>query len=165
MDIKKYKKELEKEKDNLTKLISSMQDNTLFGNTENPTNERYSSGELSSYDNHPGDMGTEVFMQDMQNSLTIHEEGRLYQINKALDKIENGTYGVCEMCQKEIDTERLDLIPETSLCSSCAKEHDNLPPETEHVDLNFVNPGCDFYSEYVKDLTDLNENGLYHDKY
>ena len=101
MDINKYKKELEKEKDNLTKLISSMQDNTLFGNTENPTSERYSSGELSSYDNHPGDMGTEVFMQDMQNSLTIHEKARLYQINKALDdKIENGTYGVCKMCQK-----------------------------------------------------------------
>jgi hypothetical protein len=50
MDTNKYKKELQKEKDNLTKLISNMQDNTLFGNTQNTTSERYSSGELSSYE-------------------------------------------------------------------------------------------------------------------
>ena len=92
MDTNKYKKELQKEKDNLTKLISNMQDNTLFGNTQNTTSERYSSGELSSYDNHLGDMGTEVFMQDMQNSLTNHEKGRLYQVDKALDRIEITTF-------------------------------------------------------------------------
>ena len=47
MNVDKYKKELLKEKDNLTHLISSMQDNTLFGNTKDHTSERYSSGELS----------------------------------------------------------------------------------------------------------------------
>ena len=161
MDTNKYKKELQKEKDNLTKLISNMQDNTLFGNTQNTTSERYSSGELSSYDNHIGDMGTEVFMQDMQNSLTNHEKGRLYQVDKALDKIENGTYGICEICKNHIDEDRLDLIPETDLCSNCAQKHDNLPLDTEHVDLNFVNKGCNFYSQDLKDLTDLNKNGLY----
>lgn len=161
MDTNKYKKELQKEKDNLTKLISNMQDNTLFGNTQNTTSERYSSGELSSYDNHLGDMGTEVFMQDMQNSLTNHEKGRLYQVDKALDKIENGTYGICEICKNHIDEDRLDLIPETDLCSNCAQKHDNLPLDTEHVDLNFVNKGCNFYSQDLKDLTDLNKNGLY----
>lgn len=161
MDTNKYKKELQKEKDNLTKLISNMQDNTLFGNTQNTTSERYSSGELSSYDNHLGDMGTEVFMQDMQNSLTNHEKGRLYQVDKALDRIENGTYGICEICKNHIDEDRLDLIPETDLCSNCAQKHDNLPLDTEHVDLNFVNKGCNFYSQDLKDLTDLNKNGLY----
>ena len=161
MDTNKYKKELQKEKDNLTKLISNMQDNTLFGNTQNTTSERYSSGELSSHDNHLGDMGTEVFMQDMQNSLTNHEKGRLYQVDKALDKIENGTYGICEICKNHIDEDRLDLIPETDLCSNCAQKHDNLPLDTEHVDLNFVNKGCNFYSQDLKVLTDLNKNGLY----
>ena len=161
MDTNKYKKELQKEKDNLTKLISNMQDNTLFGNTQNTTSERYSSGELSSYDNHLGDMGTEVFMQDMQNSLTNHEKGRLYQVDKALDRIENGTYGICEICKNHIDEDRLDLIPETDLCSNCAQKHDNLPLDTEYVDLNFVNKGCNFYSQDLKDLTDLNKNGLY----
>lgn len=163
MNVNKYKKELEKEKESLSKLIVSMQDNTLFGNTVEHTSERYSSGELSAYDNHPADFATEQYMNDMQNSLTIHEKGRLYQVNKALEKIESGTYGICEICKKQIDSERLDLIPETDLCSDCAKEHDNLPSDTEHVDLNFINKGCDFYSEDLKDLTDLNKNGLYDD--
>ena len=163
MNVNKYKKELLKEKDNLTHLISSMQDNTLFGNTTDHTSERYSSGELSAYDNHPGDFATEEYMQDMQNSLTTHEKGKLYQINKALDKIENGSYGICEICKKDIELDRLDLLPETDLCSSCAKEHDNTPSDTEHLDLNFVNPGCDFYSEYITNLTGLNKNGLYDD--
>ena len=43
-----------------------MRDNTVFGNITNHTSERYTSGELSSYDNHPADIGTEVYMQDMQ---------------------------------------------------------------------------------------------------
>ncbi|MGL5694342.1 MAG: TraR/DksA family transcriptional regulator [Peptostreptococcaceae bacterium] len=163
MNVNKYKKELLKEKEDLTHLISSMQDNTLFGNTEHHTSERYSSGELSSYDNHPADFATEEFMHDMQNSLTTHEKGKLYQVDKALDKIQNGTYGICEICKKQIDEDRLDLLPETDLCSCCAKEHDNLPSDTEHVDLNFVNKGCDFYSEDLRQLTDLNKNGLCND--
>ena len=72
MNINKYKEKLLKEKEKLTGLISEMRDNTVFGNTTNHTNEKYTSGELSSYDNHPADIGTEVYMQDMQNSLTNH---------------------------------------------------------------------------------------------
>ena len=66
MNINKYKEKLLKEKEKLTGLISEMRDNTVFGNITNHTSERYTSGELSSYDNHPADIGTEVYMQDMQ---------------------------------------------------------------------------------------------------
>ena len=88
MNINKYKEKLLKEKNKLTGLIGEMKDNTLFGNTTNHTSEKYTSGELSSYDNHPADMGTDVYMQDMQNSLTNHEEGRL---NNIKDCKENST--------------------------------------------------------------------------
>ena len=84
MNINKYKEKLLKEKEKLTGLISEMRDNTVFGNITNHTSERYTSGELSSYDNHPADIGTEVYMQDMQNSLTNHEEGKLNNIEDAL---------------------------------------------------------------------------------
>ena len=163
MEINKYKKELLKEKDRLDNLISEMQDNTLFGDTTKHTSERYSSGELSSYDNHIADIGTDVFMQDMQNSLTTHEKGKLYQVNLALSKIENGTYGTCDICHKNIDKDRLDIVPETNLCSNCAKEHDNLPLNNQNTDQNFINKGCNFYSQDLKDLTDINKTGLYDD--
>ena len=100
MNINKYKEKLLKEKEKLTGLISEMRDNTVFGNITNHTSERYTSGELSSYDNHPADIGTEVYMQDMQNSLTNHEEGKLNNIEDALYKIENGTYGICDICHQ-----------------------------------------------------------------
>lgn len=163
MNINKYKKKLLKEKEKLDGLIIEMQDNTLFGDTTKHTSEKYSSGELSSYDNHIADIATDVFMQDMQNSLTTHEKGKLYQVNLALDKIENGTYGICDMCKKNIDEDRLDIVPETNVCSNCAKKHDNLPLDNKNMDQNFINKGCDFYSRDLKDLTDINKNGLYDD--
>lgn len=60
MNINKYKEKLLKEKEKLTGLISEMRDNTVFGNITNHTSERYTSGELSSYDNHPADIGTQL---------------------------------------------------------------------------------------------------------
>lgn len=163
MDMNKYKKQLMEEKRKLDRLIVEMQDNTLFGDTTHHTNEKYASGELSSYDNHIGDLGTDVFMQDMQNSLTTHEKGRAYQIDKALSKIEDGSYGICEICNKKIDEDRLDILPETSLCTNCAKKHDNLPTINEQMDLNFRNSSSEMYSDYITNLTDLNKTRKFDD--
>lgn len=158
MDTKNYKKELENKKEKLDNLVTSMKDNTLFGDTTKHTSEKYASGELSSYDNHIGDLGTDVFMQNMQNSLTIHEEGRLEQVTEALSKIEEGTYGICEICKKRIGTARLELMPETTLCAQCAKKKDSLPDDNENPDRNIINEKGHFYSDYLTNLTDLNKN-------
>ncbi|CZR98110.1 MULTISPECIES: TraR/DksA C4-type zinc finger protein [unclassified Clostridioides] len=160
MDTKKYKDRLLKEKEKLTNLVVDMKDNTLFGDTTKHTSEKYSSGELSSYDNHIGDMGTDVYMQNMQNSLINHEEGRMYQIDLALSKIEDGTYGICDLCHKKIDLERLDILPDTNLCNSCANKNDDLLGDaSENPEVENTN----FYSEYLTDLTDLNKNELLKD--
>ena len=156
MDSNNYKKQLKKEN-----LISEMKDNTLFGDTSRHTSERYSSGELSSYDNHPGDIGTEVYMNDMQNSLTDHQQYRLDKVNDALNKIDNDEFGYCERCHNKIESERLDILPETKLCAHCAQETETYSKydNTEHYDSNNINRDPHFYSEYVTDLTDLNKNG------
>ena len=156
-----YKKKLEEEKVKVSKTIKEMNDNTLFGNTTKHTSEKYSTGELSSFDNHIADMGTDVYMHDMDNSLIDHEKYVLNEINEALDKISDGSYGICTNCHKKINKERLDLIPETTLCSSCAKLIITSPDVTESMDKNPLNSYNDmYYSEYIKDLTDLNKNGL-----
>ncbi len=156
-----YKKKLEKEKSNVKKTIKEMQDNTLFGGTNKHTSEKYSSGELSSYDNHIGDIGTDVYMQDMDNSLIGHEKYVLNEINSALKSISNGDYGICSNCHKKIEKGRLDVIPETNLCSNCAKQMIVEPDRSQSMDKNFLNSSNEmYYSEYIKDLTDLNKNGL-----
>lgn len=159
MDLNKYKKQLLEEKTKLTNLIGEMQDNTVFGNISSPTSEKYTSGELSSFDNHIADMGTEVFMQDMQNSLTNHEKGKLYNVEVALSKIENGTYGICDHCKANIDEDRLDILPETSLCSNCAQNDDSVLTDTTHPDLNIINSQRGFNSGVLRELTDVNRIG------
>ena len=72
-----------------------------------------SMGELSSYDNHPGDEGTELFEREKDIALNDHVEYQIKNINKALKAIDNGSYGKCEVCSKEIPVERLEALPET----------------------------------------------------
>jgi YteA family regulatory protein len=75
-----------------------------------------STGELSSYDNHPADDGTELFERQKDIALDEHEGIHLDNINKALQAIEKGSYGKCEVCGKEIPSERLEVIPTTTYC-------------------------------------------------
>ncbi|KHD85615.1 TraR/DksA C4-type zinc finger protein [Heyndrickxia ginsengihumi] len=76
-------------------------------------------GELSSYDNHPADTGTELYEREKDFALNEHTEYEIENIKKALQAIDNGTYGKCQTCGKEIPLERLEAIPSTLFC----KEH------------------------------------------
>jgi RNA polymerase-binding transcription factor DksA len=55
------------------------------------------------------------------------EVGLLGQINGALDRIENGSYGKCAECGAEIGKTRLDAVPYASLCIQCAHEVEQEP--------------------------------------
>jgi DnaK suppressor protein len=57
-------------------------------------------------------------IEDMgDNSAALNElEGRLQLVEKALDKIEDGTYGVCEACGEEIEADRLKANPAATTC-------------------------------------------------
>jgi len=48
----------------------------------------------------------------------------IIQIRKALSRIKIGKYGVCERCGKFIDTDRLMVLPETTLCVDCEKKRE-----------------------------------------
>ncbi len=84
--------------------------------------------ELSTVDNHPADIATELFEREKDLSLKVHQEDELAKINAALEKIENGTYGVCEVCKKEIPYDRLAAIPYTSFCIEHA-DAKNIPTD------------------------------------
>lgn len=73
-------------------------------------------GELSSYDNHPADDATELYEREKDLALYEHAQQEFREINHALQAIEHGTYGKCEVCGKEISMERLQAIPTTTFC-------------------------------------------------
>ncbi|NHM32577.1 TraR/DksA C4-type zinc finger protein [Neobacillus terrae] len=78
-----------------------------------------SMGELSSYDNHPADDGTELYEREKDIALREHYNLELRNINAALDAIAKGDYGKCHVCGKDIPLERLEALPTTLYC----KEH------------------------------------------
>lgn len=119
-------------------LIDHLQDH--FGLTEEMLKE--SVGELSNYDNHPGDQGTELFERQKDIALNEHAEKELEDINKALHAIEEGTYGICKECGTDIPFERLQAMPTADHCINHAendKFERNRPVEEEVISPN-INP-------------------------
>src|SRR5580692_5518466 len=78
-------------------------------------------GALSNAPMHLGDMGTDEYLQDLNATLLENEEFLSNEISEAFDRIEEGTYGICESCGKPIPTERLDAIPYARRCTPCAE--------------------------------------------
>lgn len=81
-------------------------------------------GELSAYDNHPSDLGNETFEREKDLGLRDNARIMLIKVDKALKYLEEGKYGICERCGKEIEKERLEVIPYTSLCAECNKKEE-----------------------------------------
>lgn len=75
--------------------------------------------ELSSLDNHPADLGSELFERSKDLALRDYVVLQLKKIEEALDNIRRGTYGRCTRCGRQIPPERLEASPETDLCLEC----------------------------------------------
>ncbi len=88
-----------------------------------------STGELSMYDNHPGDVASEVF--DRSKDLALRENASLVvnAIDGALEKLEKGIYGLCEACGGAISHDRLEALPYTTLCIQCKRKYEDRPGE------------------------------------
>jgi DnaK suppressor protein len=80
------------------------------------------SGDLSSMPIHMADMATDNFEQEFTLSLMETEESVLEQIENALERIEDGTYGVCLECEGKILKTRLNAIPYAAHCVKCASK-------------------------------------------
>jgi RNA polymerase-binding transcription factor DksA len=79
------------------------------------------SGNLSNLPMHLADLGSEVYQEDLALSLLEQTDQRLEQIETALACIDNGTYGTCETCRREIPRERLEAVPYARLCIDGAR--------------------------------------------
>ena len=73
-------------------------------------------GELSNFDQHPGDSGTETFEMEKNVSLLEQVDDELLEIEGAVQRLERGTYGTCQACGRPIGDERLEAMPATRFC-------------------------------------------------
>jgi RNA polymerase-binding transcription factor DksA len=74
------------------------------------------SSELSKIDQHPAELGSETFDRELGLTTLTIVEGELKDIDDALRRLDEGTYGICEECGKPIDEARLKAVPWARYC-------------------------------------------------
>jgi len=86
------------------------------GHYQLASSQRETLSELSVYDNHPGDLGTETFERGKDLALLERDAFRLERIKAALQRMETGEYGRCKACGAPIPAERLEAMPTAEFC-------------------------------------------------
>lgn len=98
---------------------------------------RETTDELSMYDQHPADVASELYEREKDAGLLEMMELELQKINDALNRYQNGEYGICSICGGAIEPERLDRLIYTTQCIKCArKTKDNFTRPAEE-DISF----------------------------
>jgi RNA polymerase-binding protein DksA len=108
LDLERYRRVLEGERDRLLHAAQAVHhDGSLLEET----------GDLAiGSGDHIADSATETYMRELDEGLEETAEHVLVEIDAALVRIENGTYGVCSACGGPIGEERLEAVPYATLC-------------------------------------------------
>lgn len=81
-------------------------------------------GEETAFDNHLADTATETYDRELDYTLEENSEHVLADIDAALKRIDDGTFGVCTNCGKQIPEERLEARPYATLCIDCQRQQE-----------------------------------------
>ena len=109
---------LKKQKERLLQLRDGMLD-SMSGVARDNLRSRAEGSEASAFGMHQADAGSDAYDRDFALSLLSQEQDALYEIDEALKRIDLGTYGVCEMCEKSIPHARLEAIPFARFTVDC----------------------------------------------
>jgi len=80
------------------------------------------SGDLSGYSFHMADMATDLYDREFLLGLAEGERKRLQDLGDALKRIDDGSYGICDMCGDRISKERLRAMPQAQYCIKCQEQ-------------------------------------------
>ena len=83
------------------------------------TTPKEAAGENTAYTFHMADLGTDNMEREKAFFFARREGRLLYHLEQALERIENGTYGICRECGKPISEARLEAVPHASMCIEC----------------------------------------------
>jgi RNA polymerase-binding protein DksA len=114
--VKKQKARLLELKDSLVDSVSGMANETLRARAEG--------SEASAFGMHQADAGSDAYDRDFALSLLSKEQDALYEIEEALKRIEQGTYGICEMSGEKIPQARLEARPFARFTVDCQAEYE-----------------------------------------
>jgi DnaK suppressor protein len=112
VNIDRARERLEQERDRLQHMMEG-----LSGEPgQSAGSERDALSELSLADQHPADLGTEMFEREKDLSILDRVEAEMADVERALKRADEGTYGLCEACGRQIAKARLEIKPEARFC-------------------------------------------------
>jgi DnaK suppressor protein len=117
IDVDRFREALLEERGRVEAAIENLHE-------EHPGTISDEAGEEAAYDNHLADTATETYDRELDYTLEENSEHVLADIEAALKRIEDGTYGICTNCGKQIPEERLEARPWATLCIDCQRERE-----------------------------------------
>ena len=117
-ESKQYRESLLRLKERITDDVKHIAEDTLKKSPKD------AAGDISGYTLHPADVATDAYDREFSLGLASNDRDLLLQINDALKKIEEGTYGTCEQCKKPVARVRLKALPFARLCLKCQSAHE-----------------------------------------
>ncbi len=115
LDTDRFRSALLEERQRVAAALENLHD-------ENPGSILDETGEETAYDQHLGDTATVMHDRSVDYTLEDYSQQTLDEIDAALRRIDDGTYGTCTNCGRQIAEERLEARPWASLCIDCARE-------------------------------------------
>jgi DnaK suppressor protein len=118
-DLARFKKLIEAERDRIVEKLDNLEEEIA---------ERKSgkTGGSQAYSNHMADIGSDAMEQEQAFLHASQGSGYLRELNGALKRIENGTYGVCQECGGKIPNKRLEAYLAAELCIACKSKQEKL---------------------------------------
>lgn len=133
--VRKQKQKLLELRDELMDAMYGIQRDTLANGPEG--------SEASGSGMHQGDAGSDAYDRDFALNLLSKEQDALHEIEEALERVEWGTYGVCELSGKKIPQARLEAIPFARLTVECQTQWERENPNRKFKSsdsVGFVDP-------------------------
>lgn len=117
-ELAEFKRLALKRKEEILDGIKHISDDTL------KKSQKEASGDISGYTYHMADVATDTYDREFSLGLASNERKLLYELDDALKKIEEGTFGTCEDCKNLIAKNRLKAVPYARLCVKCQEKRE-----------------------------------------
>ncbi len=117
-DLKKFKQLLIKLREKTVDEVDNITKDTL------KISQREASGDLSGYTLHMADVATDHYDREFSLGLASVEQRVVYQIDEALKRMEDSSYGLCLTCEKPISKKRLKAVPFAQYCIECQEKEE-----------------------------------------
>jgi len=117
-ELSEYKKIILKIKEKVVGDIKHISEDTL------KKSQKDASGDISGYTYHMADVATDTYDREFSLGLASNEQKALYELDDALKRIEEGSFGICEECKCVMTKTRLKAVPYARLCVKCQEKRE-----------------------------------------